>query len=106
MASVKYPDNFKSTFLPAVPLIGTGSRTIQSNYPRNDYLSRLQAVNAATGSSSTGLTPPADKIIVLQPGSRYLKIGLASEAFPKNIPHVIAKKSNSLQVKLFNTNIF
>ncbi|ODQ66567.1 actin-like ATPase domain-containing protein [Nadsonia fulvescens var. elongata DSM 6958] len=32
------------------------------------------------------------KTIVIQPGSRYLRIGLASDAYPKTVPNVIAHK--------------
>ncbi|KAI7864747.1 hypothetical protein BDF14DRAFT_1831607 [Spinellus fusiger] len=34
-------------------------------------------------------------IIVIHPGSRNLRIGLASEAFPKTVPHVIARRIRS-----------
>lgn len=37
-----------------------------------------------------------ERTIVIQPGSRYLKIGLAKDAFPKLVPHVIARKSQSM----------
>ncbi|CAG8504899.1 10896_t:CDS:10 [Acaulospora colombiana] len=32
------------------------------------------------------------KVIVIHPGSKYLRIGYASEAFPYVVPHVIARK--------------
>ena len=32
-------------------------------------------------------------MIVIQPGSRYMKIGFASQAFPHVVPHVLAKPS-------------
>jgi actin-related protein 8 len=31
-------------------------------------------------------------VIIIHPGSRSLRIGRASEAFPKTVPHVIARK--------------
>ena len=36
-------------------------------------------------------------MIVLNPGSRYLKLGLANHAFPVLIPHCLAKPSRSAQ---------
>lgn len=36
-------------------------------------------------------------MIVLNPGSRYLKLGLANQAFPILIPHCLAKPSDSPQ---------
>ncbi|RUO96139.1 hypothetical protein BC936DRAFT_142554, partial [Jimgerdemannia flammicorona] len=34
-------------------------------------------------------------VIIIHPGSRHLRIGRASEAFPRTVPHVIARKMNS-----------
>ncbi|CAG8632210.1 16864_t:CDS:10 [Racocetra fulgida] len=34
------------------------------------------------------------KVLVIHPGSKYLRIGRASEAFPYVVPHVIARKMN------------
>ena len=42
----------------------------------------------AEGASST----PGDKIIVIHPGSQNLRIGLASDAIPRTVPMVIARK--------------
>jgi len=36
---------------------------------------------------------------VIQPGSRFLKIGRARDAFPKVIPHVIAKKQTGMDTE-------
>lgn len=33
------------------------------------------------------------KVIVIHPGSQYLRIGLASDALPRSIPMVIARRS-------------
>lgn len=41
-----------------------------------------------------------EKTIVIQPGSRNLKIGLAKDAFPKIIPHVIARKVDETAMDL------
>lgn len=32
-------------------------------------------------------------MIVIQPGSRFMKIGFANQAFPLIVPHVLAKSS-------------
>lgn len=34
-------------------------------------------------------------VIIIHPGSRNLRIGRASEAFPRTVPHVIARKMNT-----------
>lgn len=34
-------------------------------------------------------------IIIIHPGSRFLRIGRASDAYPVTIPHVIARKFNT-----------
>lgn len=31
-------------------------------------------------------------MIIIHPGSRHLRVGRASEAFPRTVPHVIARK--------------
>jgi hypothetical protein len=40
------------------------------------------------------------KVVVIHPGSNFLKIGLASDAFPKIVPHVIAKPSTRKEYEL------
>lgn len=45
-----------------------------------------------SGGVLSGQDPLGSKVIVIHPGSQNLRIGLASDAFPKNIPMVIAKK--------------
>jgi len=41
----------------------------------------------------TGQDALGSKIIVIHPGSQNLRIGLASDALPKTVPMVIARKS-------------
>ncbi|RKP09719.1 hypothetical protein THASP1DRAFT_11390, partial [Thamnocephalis sphaerospora] len=54
-----------------------------------------------------------ERVVVIQPGSRNLRLGLATDAFPKIVPHVIARRvhtanheaaaqANALPVKLGN----
>ena len=47
-----------------------------------------------SGGMLSGQDPLGSKVIVIHPGSQNLRIGLASDAFPKNIPMVIAKKAD------------
>ena len=44
------------------------------------------------GGSASGLDASGTKIIVIHPGSQNLRIGLASDALPKTVPMVIARK--------------
>lgn len=37
-------------------------------------------------------TAPGSKTLVIHPGSRWLKIGMASDVFPVSVPNVIARK--------------
>ena len=45
-----------------------------------------------SGGVLSGQDPLGSKVIVIHPGSQNLRIGLASDALPKTIPMVIAKK--------------
>lgn len=40
---------------------------------------------------------PSTKIIVIHPGSQNLRIGLATDALPKTVPMVIAKRSQQCE---------
>ena len=44
------------------------------------------------GAVSNGLDASGTKVIVIHPGSQNLRIGLASDALPKTVPMVIARK--------------
>lgn len=44
------------------------------------------------GSALTGQDALGSKVIVIHPGSQNLRIGLASDALPKTVPMVIARK--------------
>lgn len=46
------------------------------------------------GEPLTGQDALGSKVIVIHPGSQNLRIGLASDALPKTVPMVIARKSN------------
>ena len=47
-----------------------------------------------TGELLTGQDALGSKVIVIHPGSQNLRIGLASDALPKTVPMVIARKWN------------
>ena len=47
-----------------------------------------------SGEPLTGQDALGSKVIVIHPGSQNLRIGLASDALPKTVPMVIARKSN------------
>ncbi|KAK4519550.1 uncharacterized protein ATC70_009786 [Mucor velutinosus] len=82
---------FKYTTFPVKGYNILPTRNITSNYAKNDtsYFPGHKA-------GSDELLPNAEEewrdTIVIHPGSRNLRIGLASEAFPISVPHVIARK--------------
>lgn len=74
---------FKNTTVPVVANLTSTSRYVQTYFLNNENTSmRRPILEAQTG----------DRTIVIQVGSKFLKIGLAKDAFPKIIPHVIAYK--------------
>ena len=52
-----------------------------------------------SGSMLAGQDALGSKVVVIHPGSRYLRIGLASDALPKTVPMVIARKSNTCELE-------
>ena len=82
--TVAYSDGFVSSFQYAPSTIAApSSRTFQSCYPQSR---RAQyAIQDPLGSD----------VIVLQLGSRFLKLGTANQAFPTVIPHVVAYPSRA-----------
>lgn len=55
----------------------------------------IDADENAIGEDGTALnsTTGGSKIVVIHPGSQNLRIGLASDAIPKTIPMVVARRS-------------
>lgn len=49
------------------------------------------------GSGLVGQDALGSKIIVIHPGSQNLRIGLASDALPKTVPMVIARRSTTTE---------
>ncbi|KAI9282302.1 hypothetical protein BY458DRAFT_531241 [Sporodiniella umbellata] len=82
---------FKYTNFPVRGYQILPTRNITSHFGKNDA-----SFNLGSKAGSEDLLPQADKehgdIIVIHPGSRNLRIGFASEAFPVCIPHVIARR--------------
>ena len=72
------PPTFISSWLPGPVAFGSAPKAFQSNFP----VSTRQPLQ---------LDPTGAEVIVINPGSRYLKIGLANQAFPSLIPHCLAK---------------
>jgi len=82
--NIAYNDTFVSSFQYAPSTIAApSSRTFQSSYPQTR---RAQfSIQDPLGSD----------VIVLELGSRYLKLGFSNQAFPITIPHVIAYPSKN-----------
>lgn len=61
-------------------------------FPGEPYLDIEDDVGMDESGMLSGQEPLGSKVIVIHPGSQNLRIGLASDALPKTIPMVIAKK--------------
>ncbi|KAG2203224.1 hypothetical protein INT46_002506 [Mucor plumbeus] len=85
---------FKYTTFPVKGYNILPTRNITSNFAKND-------TSYFPGHKAGGeeLLPNTEEewrdTIIIHPGSRNLRIGLASEAFPISVPHVIARKLNT-----------
>ncbi|KAI8391391.1 uncharacterized protein BYT42DRAFT_509384 [Radiomyces spectabilis] len=91
--STPQPDQprFKYTSFPVKGFNILPTRNITSTFVRSDttYIPGNKA-------GSEAIAPNAEEewrdTIIIHPGSRNLRIGLASEAFPRTVPHVIARR--------------
>ncbi|ORY96639.1 hypothetical protein BCR43DRAFT_524696 [Syncephalastrum racemosum] len=83
---------FKYTTFPVKGFNILPTRNITSSFDRTDtsYFPGHTAENAADIAPDP--EEEARDTIVIHPGSRNLRIGLSSEAFPKTVPHVIARR--------------
>ncbi|KAI8992369.1 hypothetical protein BDB01DRAFT_778238 [Pilobolus umbonatus] len=95
----KHPQpRFKYTTFPVKGYSILPTRNISSNFARTDitYFPGCKA-----GSEEIAPDPEEDwrDTIIIHPGSRNLRINFASEAFPRTIPHVIARRFHSLPPK-------
>ncbi|KAI9485473.1 MAG: hypothetical protein EXX96DRAFT_473196 [Benjaminiella poitrasii] len=86
---------FKYTNFPVKGYNILPTRNITSTYARGD-ISYFDGGKAGSEDISPNPEEEYRDIIVIHPGSRNLRIGLASEAFPVSVPHVIARKYNRL----------
>ncbi|KAI8079084.1 uncharacterized protein B0P05DRAFT_470427 [Gilbertella persicaria] len=89
----KHQPHFKYTTFPVKGYNILPTRNITSTFARNDtsYFAGHKA-----GSKDIAPNPEEEwrDTIVIHPGSRNLRIGSASEAFPVSVPHVIARHVN------------
>ncbi|KAF9518979.1 hypothetical protein BS47DRAFT_1370856 [Hydnum rufescens UP504] len=95
------PMRFTSFWIPA-PM---NSKNAASNYLKSDSQT-LWSRNAANGTAGGQPSAPevevswekrqkrGSDIIIIHPGTRFLRVGRATDAYPINIPHVIARKTN------------
>ncbi|KAG8741308.1 actin-like protein arp8 [Ceratobasidium sp. 414] len=94
------PVKFTAFHIPPV----TNTKNVSSSYLKTDAQT-IWARNAAqaqrkrtadeafTGKEKAATdSAPGAKTVVIHPGSRWLKIGMASDVFPVSIPNVIARK--------------
>ncbi|KAJ3081334.1 actin-like protein arp8, partial [Quaeritorhiza haematococci] len=89
-ASAAYKPQFGFTTIPVIPALSASAKTTSSTYLKSG-VSRL--FGDATGVAEKGLVPENfSEILVIHPGSRNLRVGRASEAFPKEVPQVIVRK--------------
>jgi actin-related protein 8 len=78
-----YEPHFKFSSIPIFQPIHI--KGVASTYLRTD-----QTFFQRETRDETKIEP--ERVIVIQPGSRNLRIGLATDAFPKIVPHVIARR--------------
>jgi actin-related protein 8 len=76
----------KASTVPVIANLTSASRYVQTYFLSTDSIGSRRPVL------------DGDKTVVIQPGSRFLKIGFAKDAFPKIIPHVVAYKSRAMDV--------
>jgi len=86
---------FKYTSFPVKGFNILPTRNITSQYAKNDSMS-LQGILAGSADIKPDPETEGSDVIIIHPGSKSLRIGRASEAFPKTVPHVIARKVNVL----------
>ncbi|KAJ3154157.1 actin-like protein arp8 [Geranomyces michiganensis] len=78
---------FKFSSIPAVTAYPTNPKNIQATFLKNP--------NQTTNTRDAVQIDPNqafDDIIVIHAGSRFLRVGRAAEAFPKEVPHLIVRK--------------
>ncbi|KAG8718045.1 actin-like protein arp8 [Ceratobasidium sp. 394] len=100
------PMKFTAFYIPPV----TNTKNVSSSYLKTDAQT-IWARNAAqaqrkrtadeafTGKEKANTdSAPGSKTVVIHPGSRWLKMGMANDVFPISIPNVIARKQRTQPV--------
>ncbi|ORE03467.1 actin-like ATPase domain-containing protein [Rhizopus microsporus var. microsporus] len=85
---------FKYTNFPVKGYNILPTRNITSSFAKTDA-SFIPGNKAGAEDIVPNATEEWRDIIIIHPGSRNLRIGLASEAFPITVPHVIARRMNT-----------
>ncbi|KAM3578630.1 Actin-like protein arp8 [Umbelopsis sp. WA50703] len=85
---------FKYTSFPVKGFNILPTRNITSQYAKADTLNTQSILTGPDDIKPNPETEGSD-VIIIHPGSRNLRIGRASEAFPRTVPHVIARKMNT-----------
>ncbi|KAI9028212.1 hypothetical protein CLU79DRAFT_832623 [Phycomyces nitens] len=91
-AAPKVPQpHFKYTTFPVKGFNILPTRNITSTFVKSD-VTYFPGNKAGAAAIMPNAKEEWTDTIVIHPGSRNLRIGLASEAFPKTVPHVIARR--------------
>ncbi|KAI9100995.1 hypothetical protein DFS34DRAFT_676290 [Phlyctochytrium arcticum] len=91
------PDDLPSLKFTSIPLTSAypnwNSRNVQSGFAK---------ATSTDKRSSISIRPVPEEnfsdILVIHPGSRFLRIGRASDAVPKEVPHVIVRRLKGMNV--------
>ncbi|KAF7727077.1 actin-like protein arp8 [Apophysomyces ossiformis] len=86
--------HFKYTIFPVKGFNILPTRNITSSFARSDT-TYFPGNKAGSESIAPDANEEWNDTIVIHPGSRNLRIGRASEAFPKTVPHVIARRMHT-----------
>lgn len=89
--------HFKKTSFPRILHNDKGFlNRVQSSFAKTSSQQRIASYPNEPTEEPIDYAPDPSQhftnVVVVHPGSRSLKIGLASDAFPKEIPHVVARK--------------
>ncbi|KAG8937327.1 actin-like protein arp8 [Tulasnella sp. 418] len=87
---------------PVIPIKNASSSYMKTDgqtiWARGPPLGKPAASSAQMGQSSLPSDAPrGSDVLIIHPGSRWLRLGRASDPFPVSIPHVIARKQSSPQ---------
>ncbi|KAI8818153.1 uncharacterized protein EV422DRAFT_538898 [Fimicolochytrium jonesii] len=88
---------FSFSSIPVLQALPTNPKTLQSTFQR--YGAQL-AARVSTDEDEAASQAEYANTLIIHAGSRYLRIGRASDTFPKEVPHVILRKVDAEQGKL------